>query len=698
MKKYVNLVFIFIYISLFFLIYQAFVEEDNSNIHTNFGGVKKYNTGSIEFSEKIDEKDLEKIVEIAKTISDKYGIYFQVEEYIRGEGDDNTKEIKYYISGSDKFVSDLLPSEVQVPENFCSSDYYISSLKDNNPNNISFFSFYKNTTYSIYPMKALENQYKGVFTNLVYFYNDSTDAVKIIEDNFKDFSFEFMNLGAEKFDKDTKILNSYILYSIILLVTTLLHIFFTISNKSKAIMVYKLNGYKTSHIAFELFRGDLLINILSLILVPLLGTTIVIGEFNSRVLELIMYGYLFLFLLFLVFTFCMFLGVKIISLQKISDFIKKKNFNRGLTKFSFILMLVISCILLPKTNMPIHNIYEILTSKIKINKLLDTSSNVSGLRLKLTKDRNWEYNQHLVSQGGEDQVYNKHLAIYKELNNKGYIYKQRASYEDITDYEKLDQEAEPIMVSILEINEKFLNVNTFKNAEDNVIDFQLKGDCIYVLMPENLFKIRKWSSKDFSLRENVNMKMLLYSKVKGPNYNFQEQIDMYDPIYLLEKDGGNLLNNSIDYGIYIDNKYYDKTIDLLKNTGIYDSLEFYDNKDLLNEANKAITTNLIRVILELLPLIIVFMTTLNAMKNFYIISETKRLAILKMIGYKSVEASKFFVIDLLALLVLTILYEVVVSHELYYYSLVFLLIIVIYNYFRLKVYYKKLEVPSVLGG
>lgn len=83
MKNKVQVVFVFVYILLFFLIYQNFIEQDESNLHNLFGGIEKYERGGLVFNQSIDQTQISDIIDKSIELSKKENIATIVTTVVR---------------------------------------------------------------------------------------------------------------------------------------------------------------------------------------------------------------------------------------------------------------------------------------------------------------------------------------------------------------------------------------------------------------------------------------------------------------------------------------------------------------------------------------------------------------------------------------------------------------------------------------
>lgn len=155
----------------------------------------------------------------------------------------------------------------------------------------------------------LEGKDDFVFTELDYYYDEVPNALSLVQEAYSGYNFTHMEIGSFQFDKDTAIKDLFIYYSVIVFILSLLYIFFKISDSSKEIMIYKLQGYSNFRIIGSIFKSEIVLNILSVILIPIIGTLIVFRGSNFRMIELLVYSFAYLGLMLIVIMLCIIMAL-----------------------------------------------------------------------------------------------------------------------------------------------------------------------------------------------------------------------------------------------------------------------------------------------------------------------------------------------------------------------------------------------------
>lgn len=697
MKKYLQSLFVFIYILLFFLIYQNFVTQDESNLHNLFGGIEKYERGSIVFDESIDEHEIKDIVEKAETLSKDQDIAVQFLVYDRKE-DGGRGSLEYYVAANDDYIKSYLPKGASIPKNFLDSNYYFTTEKTSDPNAIFLFSYYKDLSFTLKPIHMAKENTDFILEDLEYYYTLGHKNVdKIVFDTFKDYKYNYMQIGSFQFNKDSSIRNLFIYYSFITLALSMLYILFKISDSAKEIMVYKLQGYNVIHIIYLILKSEFYINLASFILVPFIGALIVFKGFNYRMIEFFKYNYFYLGLLLLIFIMCALVGLIFLQRQKISDLLKNKNFNEGLITITFVLAIFVSISIMPKIEQPIGKLIDIYDTRKYIDNHQKKVKDYQEMWLKLTKDRSFEFDSRAITGEVDDPVYEKHKDIYNYLNSKGLVIKQRINY--YKDEYLLDEMGEDDLDYLgYQINEKYFSLLDLYDGKSKINKPKLEDGNIYVFIARDLYSNSSWKRGYFTTNKNVGAKIILYDKAIYPDFSINKpNDDTYQPIFVLEKDGSNFLDSSLDSGLYIKNK--DKKIveDYLESNNVIDSIGFIPNKTKIENSKANLNYNTLSQMIEIIPAIFLLLMTLLVMKHFYLKANEKAWSVYKSLGYDSLQVVKIFILELGVIFVLTLSYYRFIVKQVPIYTISVLGFILIMNSVMIVFNYKNLDINKKLG-
>lgn len=696
MRKYLQIIFVIVYTLLSFLLYQNFVEQDESNVHNLFGGIEKYERGSLVFNQYIDDKRaiqlIDRSIEISKDkdISINFYIYKREENGKQGS-------LEYYISASDEYIESYLPKEIEIPNNFSNSNYYFTTEKTDDPMAINIFTYYKGLSFTLKPMHRLKERNDYIVDEIDYFYRkDQENIDQYMQEKFSDFQASQMDIGSHQFDKDEAIKKLFIYYASIALILSLIYIFFKLSYKVKDISVYNLNGYSNTNILVKIFKSEILINLLSLIFVPLIAALLIFKSFNIRMIEFLAYNYLYLSLLFLTYILSCLVGVFFLRSQSLSDLLKNKNFNAPLTTITFVLAIIISITILSRIESPIINFKDIYNSSKLIRANKDFIRQYNGIQLRMAKDRSFEYDSSAIKGSTIDPVYEKHKKIYDNLNKNNNIIMQRRKY--YVDKNLLEDENRDPSLAYkgYEVNENYMKqVKLYDNG--SLLDMpDMEDNTVYAFMPRDLYENSKWSKELFKVHKDAKIKLVLYDWAQYSSQDLDKFIINYQPIFLLEKDGNALLNHAIDTGLFVKDSEMEHVKTYLEKESVEKNIDFSNGADKYLSYSNGLRNNGFRQAIEIIPAAFLLFMTLTSMKHFYIESSKKRWGVYKSLGYNSLYVVKGFIYESASIFILSLIYYIIIVKEVPIYTLLVLFLLILINIILIFLDYKKLKIVSVL--
>lgn len=603
------------------------------------------------------------------------------------------------MAGNDKYIKSFIPNGISVADNFSDSSSYFTTRDDDNPNAIHIFSYYKEMSISIRPLSMLEGKDDFVFTELDYYYDEVPNALSLVQEAYSGYNFTHMEIGSFQFDKDTAIKDLFIYYSVIVFILSLLYIFFKISYSSKEIMIYKLQGYSNFRIIGSIFKSEIVLNILSVILIPIIGTLIVFRGSNFRMIELLVYSFAYLGLMLIVIMLCIIMGLVFVSNQRMSDLLKNKNYNRALTTIIFLLAIVVSVTILPKIEEPFRNLVQMLNMKNKVDKHADMARKYNELGINLVKDRSFEVDHFALMGGIEDPVYEKHKKIYNYLNENKIIVKQnKKEYVDKNLLEKMNNADTQIPgYRGYEINENYLELATFYSGGSKIALGQLEDNTLYIFMPRSIYEISEFVQREFTNDNDLQSKIILYDQVDYPELSIEyDRVSGFDPIFVLIKNGNDALKDVIGSGMFISSEHESEAIKYFEEEGVLESISIANGNEIVESLYKGMAANAKILISSMIPAIAVLIMTLVTMKHFYMLSVMKEWSIYKALGYNAWYVARKYLFEVIAIFIITFCYYLLIAKNIPKYTLAALFVVLAINVLAIVYNYRKLDISKEL--
>lgn len=697
MKRILQSLFVGVFALLFFLIYQNFVEQDASNFHNLFGGIDRYESGGIVFNQSFDEKQKADIVQKAIQLSRQEGIYIQI-TLIRRRDDGSPSSIAYYVSGDNSYIRSFLPKEVKIPDNFSDSSFYFTTEKTNAPNALPVFSYYKKTSFLYAPMRLILDK-DFILAEMEYFYTPSQKDIDArVLDTYSSYSAEYMDLGTHQFYKDEEIPSLFSFYAIIIFILCQLYIFFRISSGAKSVMVFKLQGYGTFSILSYLFKTEFFLGAASFLLVPCIGTWLIFRAWNPRMIELLLYGYLYLGLLLLVLILCGFAGAIFLNRQKISDLLKNKNFNEKITVCIFVLVVFVGCALLPKLETPLHNFPELFHAARYFQTHGEIAAKYREIELQLTENRSFEMGtQHESARN--DSAYALHQKIYDELNQEGLILKFRENeYVDEKGREAYENSGvEPVYHRGYEINEAYFSLCEFFQKDTKIPLSALPSGTVYIFMPRDLQSQTKWEAFNFHL-SGTAIQIVPYDRVKYADLAIDDpESSSTQPIFVLQKDEDHFLEESINFGLFVSQENTARVEREFDRYGVRESIGWRDGAERVKQGKQNLRDYTGYTLAEMFPVLCVFLITLSSLCYFYIASSKKKWAVYRSLGYPAHRVIYGFYWELAVIFMLIVSYCLLVIRSRPIMTWGFLFVILSATAPVIAIRYRRMDMSEVLG-
>ncbi len=631
MKRKGGLVFAVLLLLLAFILQQIYSEKDRSNLWNHYGAVAQYNRGSLIFEKELTETEIKEILTKVDRISKQYDVLLFAAFYQDESGKNEAN--RTYVTGQDKYIRRMLPPGNSVPANFSQGRSFFSTIESTNPKAHKLFTFFPSGEYSIYPMNHVLEREGTAFHELNYYTVERESKIEeVLRLNFKDYPIRFMKLSYYEFDRSSALLKSFLYEFLLAFFTVWMLLFFISSLQAKTLGVLRLLGYRLRDIISILFGPFLREMTLFFLLLPGLLTLLLYRTFNARVLGFAGEFYRYGFLLYLVWGLSLLLYSWIISKLPLVSILKEKNFHRALATASFCFLLLSSLILAPLLEKPMVNSTHLLNYYLQVRKDWKSLQKVVALEFQPSKDRSWVI-QGIPLDREENPIYQKHKEVYRLLNQTHHLLKMRKTRFFPTAQTGPDDSANPGDLGY-EINEHYFKRCKFYRGEHR-IQVQAEKNTLYVFLPEEIFRGRKWKAENFIQKEGVHVKLFPYSTVVFPDLSLEARNPQKAslPIFALEADQQYLLEEEIGQGMYLEKQALPEGLSLLKETGILDSLRLKDGQDLVHEEKTGKLLYLRDQGYLFLPGFSLLLLIFGSYLSFDQKSKRKELAIRKMLGY-----------------------------------------------------------------
>lgn len=674
MKRTFKIIFGSIFILLFFILLNIFINIDNENFYTYFGFTEKYNNYNVSFNTALNNQEKKIILNKIKKLKNlNYSIV--INEYIREN--DNLKNINVYVNATDKNIKEMLPVKQKIINNFSSRDKYYSTSKEEDINKIALFSFYNDVIYSMYPFRVVEDNLDLLRYDFTVYYDKNLDenSVEIfLKDTFSEFDISISKMNAEKYDEINETKSSLFYFSAVAFIISALFILFNVSYRLKDISILKLNGYKNIDIVKYIFSKDILILSLLSLLLPIFLTIVIFKEFNYRIMIFLIVVICSSILIFIVFLISMFCATLLIDRYSLNDFLKNKNINNLLVNISFILLILSNIIVFPLIKNDYH---ELIDSVVAYTQLLKESVNLEKIyKINIVNDTNrqWEFDVFDFFGDKENKINDKIVKIYKELEDMNVLYR----FNDVILFDSsgnLKSENNQKEFLAHEINKKYLDETIFYFS-GNKINVKNEED-LNVFMDKETYYKNEWSKESF-VNMDINTSIYLFDRVNYKRIS-DVRLDNFDnekyPVFLYTNNEKIFVKEFTSNSVYIDGDFKEKVDRYLIKNRYNENIKLTKINDRINNYKQELLKVLKTKLISILPALLSILSILASFTNFYILTNKKEIKILKSLGYSKIIISKPFIIELFMTILLYLIYSFLILKSISFYTIILLTVI-----------------------
>ena len=667
MKKIFRIIFSSIFILLFFIVLNIFINIDNENFYTYFGFTEKYNNYNITFKTIPNDMEKEEILnKIESLVDNDYSIVMN--EYI--SENDKLKSINLYVNAKDKYIKEMLPKNQEIIENFSAGDKYYSTSEEEDLNKIKIFSFYNVTTYYMYPFTAVEDDLSLMRYDFSIYYDSKLDesfVENFLRDTFSEFDISINKTNAEKFDeiRETKI--SILYFSIVTFIISILFILFNISYRLKDISILKLNGYKNTDIVKFIFSKDIFFVLLLSIILPIFLSIVIFREFNYRIIVCLITVICISAFIFIVFLISMFGASLLIDRYSLNDFIKNKSINNLLVNITYALLIISTIIVFPLIKNDYHELIDSIIIYTKLSRESEDLEKIYKINIINDINRQWEFDVFDFYENKENKINDKIMKIYKELEDMNALYR----FNDIILLSGYDDNQKEFLAH--EINKKYLNETIF-SFEGNKIDLKNEQD-LNVFMDKDTYYNNEWSKNSF-VNSGTNTTIYLFDKVNYKKISDKKLDDFKNekyPIFLYTNNDQIFVKDITSNGTYIDGDYKEKVDAYLSENNYTKNIQLTRINDRINLYKQELIKVLKTKLISILPALLSLLSILASFTSFYILSKKKEIKILKSLGYSKTTILKPFIIELFMIVLIYLIYSYFILKSISLYTTVLLI-------------------------
>lgn len=651
MKLVRRIIVILFTLSLFFIITDMYYERELSDAYNIFELDNEQQNLVFSISNSVKNVDIEKYCQYLETIAHETDVVLISQNIETNNGYDFS--FYYYSREPLHQIINLSlsnPNESTVYSNYLKNGNLLTIL--NRDIHLSFlpFSF----------LKADENQRFYPITAYSY----DRENLKEFEQKFRDQYASLIDsvdeMNSDQFNYDRNFRTQVTLFFIMGIVLLMILSLFQISDKLNEISILKMHGFGFIKIGFSLFMKLMVEVLLIEFLISTLLIVLTVRPLNNQSL-LLARDYLYALIL----VNSSLAGVLVLELAVVKNIslprlLKGLNYNKSLLTLAFCAKIVMLLFLIPMLEPYFSSLYANTNYYIQVNKEEKNFDNIYHVENLAIKDRFDGYNPMNYLYGDTDEKYEEREDIYNFFNNQDALIYQAPVSEGFEDHLINDH---VIFYEGFKINKEYIKHSNLSDINGDALHLDLKGETVYVLVPESMYSAEKITKDLFSIEERNPVKLVLIEDQKYLDYGmpFNSSIPLPEfqrtPFFILYSDQAYRYDKSIlasSYLLGFDSLQEVKgKLSELSPEKEYELLE--SNKELkqLKKESKTLFKN---TVLQILPGLGVFVIISLSVLVLYYRANREKLSIYKFMGYSEIAANfDLFVEEMLTLLVPTII-------------------------------------------
>lgn len=666
MKRIFKIIFISLFSLLFLLVFMIYREQDLSNMYNLFGFTGEYENGDIYFNQPLSDQEKEQVIQKIQTITDENEVAV-VFGYYEGT-DEKTDHFHYYVSGNNTFIEDMVPLSTPLANDFSKGNRYLTTESDDvSEETIELFSFYQDAEYTLYPIQYIIEQPEAMKFGFTYYFNAAQDQkfyADLFDTAFEEFDIQNQSVHQHEYDSQQALKKNMMYISIIMLTISMLFILFQISDSLKEIAILKLNGYRLKDMLSYLFKDFILLNAAFSILIPMVLTFLFFRTINQRVLQFLGQLLLMSVLLASLYVVMVLVGILLVKYIQLSHLLKNKNINQSLSHFAYITLIATSILLLPIMSDSIQRVATAIPYYVEHASQLKQIEDVHYIQTFEDPNRAWEFNQMDYIMGNENERNNKQIEVYNHLDELNVLYRMSPVFLGGN-----EEESETVYLAY-QMNQKAFNLqNFFVDGEKIEVE---NNQSINVFMDSDTYQKEAWRVDNFTSLVNVEVDVYLFDAYDMISFDLEEYQNFDNvkaPIFIYTTHPLSFEPTITSDGVYFDGQFLSQIEVYFKEVGLDEVVTLGTMK----EEHQKLTDDFLYTLrtegMLLLPGLLCLTVLFISFRKFVFLANERKWTILKSVGYRTVDLTSEYLLELVLLNVLILLVQFAFFQDIQWFSI-----------------------------
>lgn len=673
-------------LTLFFFVSFLFMtkEKDKSNVYNLFDFYQSKTVNSIILNKEYKPSEISDLLKNLESYGKSNNAKFILNNYIFDDNGEVTK-IVYYIAADKEYINNEILTFINKDIDLDKT--YISSIRDENAQYLHLFT--DEIDVEIHKFSDILTQ-DNLISSIHYFADSIKEKEQIESDLTTGYSKYIDSYGisnTEFYDIDKDLIRTMIYYSIVCFILFALVNIFIISKKLKDLSIYRLNGYRTRRIIFELFKTNILVIFICSLILPIIYYILMINEYDYRSIRFLLDYYKYIILFNCLYIISLLFVYNLVRKLSVSMLMKKYNFNNIILRNTFmigiILIIPLSTILNPTLRELVNEKRYSLVNLINMNRAYKDIIISNGFK---SDSRDLSFNQKSAVANVKNENNDKHIDIYNKFESENLIYKYQ--------YSLLINDNEEEFYTTF-VNKKLLSDLKFMNNKKE-ININFEPNSLYLFFNKNDFNKDLWTNYTDDYYDKIFF--VVYDEFRDLGFDiFQYTSNLFPVIAYSTLDGYPNYKTVESDTIFI-NTDKQNIENILSEYDFQDKIFLSEGRDIVAQANYDYIKGLINLIFSLFPGLLISIYVISTIEKFYYESIKKKWAIFYANGWKKMDVIKPFVLISLCFIFIISILQLLIFREITNYYNIFLLIVYLYYYLLLLRKYSNLNIDMILQG
>lgn len=544
MKWIRRMIIAFFTLSLLFIIVDIYSEKELSDAY-NLYGLTERESLTFTMSNSVAEVDVDVYLSDLIKFADERDIVL-----ISNKTDFRASQLQYFYH-----TQENLHEVIDLPLRKMDDSLVYTTEEINHSNQLTIMN--QNMKVTFYPLSAIADSDDQKYYPVTAYGRNRSDLEGFKETflgKYEHIVDSVDEMRGDVFDYQKNYRSQIALFFVLSIALFMIISLFQVSDNLNTISVMKIHGYSFMEITWrllwkfivEIMIVEGLVSVLYLVCYTLFAGHVPITFLWDYGVALLITNLSLFFVLAV-----LLLSVNYIRLPKL---LKGMNYNRDFVNLVSVTKMIMLVFLIPMIAPSINQWYGVMKYMIHLEsstKNLESTYYVESIKIENRFDG---YSPANYLTGETDEIYDEHKKVYDYFNDQN-----RLIYQELRHFGAADEQAEDgvIFYQGFDVNRRYFEKSGLHDVNGNLMNLDLEGNKVYVLVPESVEKYTEVSLSQI-IGESLNPVELIYIKDQEyPDYsapygnNPVLENNQLTPFFIVYSDEAFRHNQSILFGTYL---------------------------------------------------------------------------------------------------------------------------------------------------